>query len=107
MGRGVTATKLAFMLARDSHVEKLEATQADFLTKLEDLQNVVSGLDAKKVNYLTEYTCAIKQNWMFYVTNSIVFVKNMWKRFLSLRLVMLVQKFDVSYLIGDQMMMLL
>jgi len=62
MGRGVTATKLAFMLARDSRVEKLEATQADFLTKLEDLQNVVNGLAAKKVNYLTEYTCAIKQN---------------------------------------------
>jgi hypothetical protein len=26
------------------------------------LQNVVSGLAAKKVNYLIEYTCAIKQN---------------------------------------------
>nr|AAD03363.1 En/Spm-like transposon protein [Arabidopsis thaliana] len=49
MGSGVTATKLAFMLARDSHVEKLEATQADLLTKLEDLQNVVSGLAAKKL----------------------------------------------------------
>lgn len=51
MGRGVTATKLSFLLARDSHVEKLEATQAELLTKLEDLQNLVSSLAGKKVSF--------------------------------------------------------
>ncbi|KAG7533210.1 Transposon En/Spm-like [Arabidopsis thaliana x Arabidopsis arenosa] len=48
MGRGVTATKLAFMLARDSHVEKLEASQADLRIKLEELQDVLTGLTGKK-----------------------------------------------------------
>lgn len=50
MGRGVTATKLAFMLARDSHVEKLEASQADLRIKLEELQDVLTGLTGKKVS---------------------------------------------------------
>ena len=54
MGRGVTATKLAFLHARDSHVQKLEATQADLINKVEDLQNVVKDLAGKKV---TPYCC--------------------------------------------------
>ncbi|CAA7045654.1 unnamed protein product [Microthlaspi erraticum] len=33
----------------DSHVQKLEATQAELLTKLEELRNVVSDLAAKKI----------------------------------------------------------
>ncbi|CAA7022585.1 unnamed protein product [Microthlaspi erraticum] len=48
MGRGATVTKLAFLQARDSHVQKLEATQAELLTQLEELRNVVSDLAAKK-----------------------------------------------------------
>ena len=54
MGRGVTATKLAFLHARDSHVHKLEATQAELINKVEDLQNVVKDLVGKKV---TPYCC--------------------------------------------------
>jgi len=50
MGRGATVTKLAFLQTRDSHVEKLEATQAELLSKIENLQNVVSNLASKKVN---------------------------------------------------------
>ncbi|XP_010494867.1 PREDICTED: uncharacterized protein LOC104771944 [Camelina sativa] len=48
MGRGITATKLAFIEARDTHVEKLEATQAELLSQVQDLQNVVHGLAAGK-----------------------------------------------------------
>ena len=54
MRRGVTATKLAFLHARDLHVQKLEATQADLINKVEDLQNVVKDLAGKKV---TPYCC--------------------------------------------------
>ena len=48
MGRGITASKLAFIEARDTHVQKLEATQAELLIKDEDLQNVVRDLAAGK-----------------------------------------------------------
>ncbi|CAE5962935.1 unnamed protein product [Arabidopsis arenosa] len=48
MGRGATVTKLAFSQTRDSHVKKLEASQAELLSKLENLQNVVSNLASKK-----------------------------------------------------------
>lgn len=41
MGRGITATKIAFVQARDSHVLKLETKQAE-------LQDVVRGLAASK-----------------------------------------------------------
>ena len=50
MGRGANVTKLAFLQTRDSHVQKLEATQAELLSKIENLQNVVSNLASKKVN---------------------------------------------------------
>ena len=49
LGRGATATKLAFVQARESHVQKLEATQAELLTKVAELQNMVSDLAGKKV----------------------------------------------------------
>ena len=48
MARGITASKLAFIEARDTHVQKLEATQAELLIKDEDLQNVVRDLAAGK-----------------------------------------------------------
>lgn len=48
MDRGVTTSKLAFLLGKDSYVEKLEATQTDLLVTVEDLHNVVSGLARKK-----------------------------------------------------------
>ena len=48
MGRGITASKLAFIEARDTHVQKLEATKAELLIKVEDLQNVVRDLVAGK-----------------------------------------------------------
>lgn len=47
-GRGITASKLAFIEARDTHVEKLEARQAELLSKVENLQNVVRDLAAGK-----------------------------------------------------------
>ena len=49
MGRGITSSKLAFIEARDTHVEKLEATQAELLSKVEDLQNIVRNLAAEKM----------------------------------------------------------
>jgi len=52
MGRGVTVTKLAFLHARDSHVQKPETTQAELMNKVEDLQNVVKDLAGKKVTSL-------------------------------------------------------
>jgi len=52
MGRGVTATKLAFLHARDSHVQKLQDTQAELINKIEDLQNVVKDLAGQKVSSL-------------------------------------------------------
>ena len=48
MRRGITSSKLAFIEARDTHVEKLEATQAELLSKVEDLQNLVRNLAAEK-----------------------------------------------------------
>ena len=48
MGRGITTSKLTFIEARDTHVQKLEATQAELLIKVEDLQNVVLDLAAGK-----------------------------------------------------------
>ena len=44
MGRGVTATKRAFLQARDAHVQKLEAQQAILINRINDLQNEVCGL---------------------------------------------------------------
>lgn len=44
MGRGVTATKLAFVHARDAHVKQLEETQAKLITKIEDLTNQVRNI---------------------------------------------------------------
>lgn len=49
MGRGITATKLAFLQARDTHVQKLEATQAELLSQVADLKNTVNDLAGKKV----------------------------------------------------------
>lgn len=49
MGRGVTFTKLAFMQARDSHVQQLEANQAELMTKVEVLENVIRDLAGSKV----------------------------------------------------------
>lgn len=37
MGIGVTAAKLAFLQASDSHVETLKATQAELKSQIEDL----------------------------------------------------------------------
>ncbi|CAA7042281.1 unnamed protein product [Microthlaspi erraticum] len=48
LGRGITATKLAFLQARDAHVQKLEASQAQLISELEDLKNVVRDLAGKK-----------------------------------------------------------
>ncbi|CAA7017634.1 unnamed protein product [Microthlaspi erraticum] len=48
IGRGVTATKLAFIQSRDSHVQKLEATQAELLCKVTQLQNKVCDLAGKQ-----------------------------------------------------------
>lgn len=44
MGRGINATKLAFLQARDAHVEKLEAKQAALVTEIEDLRHLVHDL---------------------------------------------------------------
>lgn len=41
MGRGVTASKLAFIQARNTHVQKLEETHLQFLKKIEELQTHV------------------------------------------------------------------
>lgn len=48
MGRGATITKMAYLQVRDLHVQKIEATQAELITKLEKLQNVVIDLAGKK-----------------------------------------------------------
>lgn len=53
MGRGITATKIAFMQARDSHVLKLEAKQAELQDELRGLKDVVRGLTASKSVSLT------------------------------------------------------
>ncbi|CAN6985126.1 unnamed protein product [Brassica rapa subsp. trilocularis] len=50
MGRGATITKMAYLQAKDKHVQKLEATQAELITKLEKLQNVVIDLAGKKTH---------------------------------------------------------
>ena len=47
--RGVTFSKLAFMQVRNSHVQQLETKQAELISKLEDLQNVVHDLAGKNV----------------------------------------------------------
>ena len=48
MGRGVTATKLAFVQARDTHVQKLEETQVQLLKKIEELQTEVHSIAKDK-----------------------------------------------------------
>uniref|UniRef100_A0A1J3DKF5 Uncharacterized protein n=1 Tax=Noccaea caerulescens TaxID=107243 RepID=A0A1J3DKF5_NOCCA len=50
MGRGFTFTKLAFLQARDSHVQKLEATQAELLNKIEELRIAFHNLTGNKTN---------------------------------------------------------
>ena len=69
MGRGVTATKLAFLHARDSHVKQLEATQAELINKVQDLQNVVQDLAGKKVT-----SCFIIQTSAMYKVVTKMFV---------------------------------
>lgn len=56
MGRGVTATRLAFLQARDAHVQKLEKNQAELVNKVESLENQIRVLgQGKKVSVsLTE-----------------------------------------------------
>lgn len=44
MRRGITATKLAFLQARDAHVQQLEAKQAALETEIEDLKHLVHDL---------------------------------------------------------------
>ena len=48
MGRGITATKIAFIQARDAHVQKLEAKQAELVVEIEDLKRLVRDLDKGK-----------------------------------------------------------
>lgn len=48
MGRGITATKIAFMQARDSHVLMLEAKHAELQDTVRGLQDAVRGLTASK-----------------------------------------------------------
>lgn len=64
MGRGATVTKLAYLQARDSHVQKLEATQAELVSKVEYLQNVVSEITNKKVSFFKNL---LFDNLNFYV----------------------------------------
>lgn len=53
LGKWATATKLAFIQSRDSHVQMLEAKQAELVSKVEELQNQVTDLAGKKVkNYI-------------------------------------------------------
>ena len=72
MGRGATITKMAYLQARDKHVQKLEATQAELITKHEKLQNVVIDLAGKKVTFL--YTCPINFTWCFNMMLTCFFV---------------------------------
>ena len=48
MGRGITAMKIAFMQARDSHVLMLEAKQAELQDAVRGLQDIFCGLTASK-----------------------------------------------------------
>ncbi|CAE5959422.1 unnamed protein product [Arabidopsis arenosa] len=48
LGRGITATKLAFLQARDTHVQNLEAKQAELLSQILDLKSVVNDLAGKR-----------------------------------------------------------
>ncbi|CAA7027682.1 unnamed protein product [Microthlaspi erraticum] len=52
LGRGITATKLAFLHVRDAHVQKLEASQAQLISELQDLKNVVHDLAGRKKQYV-------------------------------------------------------
>lgn len=48
MCRGITAMKIAFMQARDSHVMMLEGKHAELQDTVRGLQDVVHGLTASK-----------------------------------------------------------
>ncbi|KAG7557066.1 putative transposase Ptta/En/Spm plant [Arabidopsis suecica] len=48
MGRGVTATKLAFLQARDAHVQKIEAQHAELVSEVADLRHMVRDLTKEK-----------------------------------------------------------
>ena len=48
MGRGVTASKLAFVQARDTHMHRLEETHVQFLQKIEELQTEVRNKAKEK-----------------------------------------------------------
>lgn len=115
MGRGATVTKLAFLQARDSHVQKLEATQAELLTQLEELRNVVSDLAAKKV-ISTSLILMLCTNMFKYAeiriklceVNNIHLVRDRMMKSLRLSLVTLAKvELGASYWIGMQQMMLL
>lgn len=44
MGRGTTASSVAYIQARDAHVQKLEAKQAELVVEIEDLKHLVCDL---------------------------------------------------------------
>lgn len=52
LGRGITATKLAMLQARDTHVQKLEASQAELLSQMQALKTAFNDLARKKVSLL-------------------------------------------------------
>lgn len=48
MGRGITASKLEVLMARDAHVQKIEARQAELVNEIQDLKQLVRDLAAGK-----------------------------------------------------------
>ena len=55
MGRGITVTKIEFIQPRDSHVQKLEAKQAELQDVVRGLEDVVCGLAASDTKVLCQF----------------------------------------------------
>ncbi|XP_024005008.1 uncharacterized protein LOC112082141 [Eutrema salsugineum] len=63
MGRGITASKLAFLQARDAHVQKIEARQAELVHEIADLKHIVRDLTAGKKDYGSNSDATDKSNF--------------------------------------------
>lgn len=99
MGRGINATKLAFLQARDSRLEELQSD-------VRDLKSLIRDLAGKNVSLLIQYLAIMNQqrNITYYVLFHLG--RNVVICLLNLRLAMLAKELDVRFWIGFRLKIL-
>lgn len=100
LGRGITATKLAFLQARDSRLEELQS-------EVRDLKSLVRDLAGKKVSLLILYLAIMNHQMNITYYMLLPLVRNVGIRLLNLALAMLAKELYVSFWIGFRLKILL